>query len=127
MNKKPFEQCINQLLDQAAYSDTLRSIANASQSSSALAETLDNMLLEEEIAAQFDFRGYDVLETQTRVLKKLRFLHDYLVTQGVPDTNKDLIIIGLCYAYVSKNYALTAEIVINLNDIYKRYGGKRNN
>lgn len=123
MSKKPFEQFINQLIDQAAYSNTLRAIADSAHNITHLVQSVDNMLLEEEIATQFDYRGYDELETQTRVLKKLRFLEDYLVSRGIANTHKDLITISICYVYVSKGYALTLEVITNLNDIYKRHGG----
>lgn len=121
--KKPFEQLITQLLDQASYADALRELASNSDSVEKLASTLDSMLLEEQIASQFDFRGYDAIEKQTTVLKKLQFLKHFLSLKGISETNKDYITVNLCYTYVMKNYALTAEIVSNLNDIYKRYGG----
>jgi hypothetical protein len=123
MSKQPFDQFINRLIDQAAFSDTLRAIAESAFNISKLAASVDSMLLEEEIATQFDYRGYDNLETQTRTLTKLLFLKDYLASRGVVSTDKDLITIGICHAYVSKGYALTPEVVTNLNDIYKRHGG----
>lgn len=121
--KKPFEQLIKQLLDQASYSDALRELAVNSENVAKLASTLDSMLLEVQIASQFDFRGYDTIEKQTATLKKLLFLKDFLKLKNVSETDKDFIIVNLCHTYVMKNYALTSEIVSNLNDIYKRYGG----
>ena len=122
-SKKPFEQLITQLLDQASYADALRALAENSDNVAKLATTLDSMLLEEQVASQFDFRGYEKVEAQTNTLKKLQFLKHFLTLKHVPETDKDFITVNLCYTYVSKNYALTSEIVSNLNDIYKRHGG----
>jgi hypothetical protein len=120
--KTPFEQLINQLLDHASYADALRELASNSKDVTKLAATLDSILLEEQVGAQFDFRGYSQVEKQTATLKKLLFLKDLLELKNVTATDKDFIVVNLCYTYVMKNYALTMEIVNNLNDIYKKYG-----
>lgn len=119
MKPAPFEQFIKHLLDQTAAADALRNLAtkNIPVQNSGLMKTVDAILLEESILAQFDFNGYDSDDTKRTVLNKLSKLMN-----SISDTEStDYIIARLCYKYVSDGYSLTENITKVLNTIWKKY------
>lgn len=119
MTAAPFEQFIKQLLDQTAAADALRDLAtrNIPIQNSGLMKAVDAILLEESIAAQFDYNGYDTESKKLSVLAKI----NKLLTIVTDKTSNDYLIVYLCHKYVNDGYSLTEDITKLLNDIWKRY------
>jgi hypothetical protein len=120
MATAPFEQYIKHLLDQTAAADALRDLANKNipiLQNSNLMKTVDAVLMEEAIAAQFDYNGYENLDQKLKVLSKLKKVLD-----SISDTqSNDYLVVYLCYKYVNDGYSLTKDITKLLNDIWKKY------
>lgn len=120
MKSAPFEQFIKNLLDQTATADALRDLAtrNIPIQNSGLMKAVDAILLEESIAAQFDFNGYENGNKKLTVLSKLKKLMNV-----VPDKqSNDYLVAFLCYKYVTDGYSLTEDMTKLLNSIWKQYG-----
>ena len=119
MKPAPFEQFIKHLLDQTAAADALRDLAtrNIPIQNSGLMKAVDAILLEESIAAQFDYNGYETPAKKLLVVTKLKKVLDV-----IPDkSSNDFLIVYLCLKYVNDGYSLTEDITKLLNDIWKRY------
>ena len=119
MKPAPFEQFIKHLLDQTAAADALRDLAtrNIPIQNSGLMKAVDAILLEESIAAQFDYNGYESDIQKISVTVKLLKLMNV-----IPDKqSNDFLIAYLCHKYVTDGYSLTEDITKLLNDIWKRY------
>lgn len=119
MGAAPFEQFIKQLLDQTAAADALRDLAtrNIPIQNSGLMKAVDAILLEESIAAQFDYNGYDSAAQKLNVISKLNKLLNVVKDK----TSSDYLIVYLCFKYVNEGYSLTENITKVLNEIWKRY------
>jgi len=119
MKSAPFEQFIKHLLDQTASAEALRELAtrNIPIQNSNLMKAVDAILLEESIAAQFDYTGYDTTDKKSNVLSKL----DKLLKIVKDKHSNDYLVVYLCYKYVSDGYSLTEDITKLLNDIWKRH------
>jgi hypothetical protein len=117
-----FEQFINHLLKQADQADTLRSlVSDNSDLHNAMYQTIDTMLLETNIAAQFDLEGYENEDKKQSVLAKLSHTKMLLDRNLVPASSPDQITIQLCIKYVNEGFALTSGHIKYLNSIYNRY------
>ena len=123
MKQAPFEQFIKGLLDQTAAADALRDLTkrNISVKGSSLLSSVDAMLLDNSIAAQFDPEGYPTPEASLNVQRKLQVLLSTLDANLVVPDHPDYITVKLCIKYVCDGYSLTKEALEFLNLIYKKY------
>jgi hypothetical protein len=123
MKQAPFEQFIKGLLDQTAAADALRDLSkrNISIENSSLLSSVESMLLEQSIAAQFDPEGYSTSEARVKIQDKLQALLSILDKNLVVPDHSDYITVKLCIKYVSDGYSLTKEALEFLNLIYKKY------
>lgn len=122
MKPAPFEQMIKHLLDSASSADALRDLTkrNLPIQGSSLLSAVDQILLEDTIAAQFDPDGYSSKEKRTAVLNKLLLLRNNLDRNLVIPDHPDYITVQLCIKYVEDGFGLTKEALECLNLIYKR-------
>jgi hypothetical protein len=123
MKQAPFEQFIKGLLDQTAAADALRDLSkrNIPIENSSLLSSVESMLLEQSIAAQFDPEGYSTSEARVKIQDKLQALQSILDKNLVVPDHPDYITVKLCIKYVSDGYSLTKEALEFLNLIYKKY------
>jgi hypothetical protein len=123
MKQAPFEQFIKGLLDQTAAADALRDLTkrNIPIEGSSLLSSIESMLLEQSIAAQFDPEGYSTSEACIKVQQKLKMLQDVLDKNLIIPEHPDYITVKLCIKYVEDGYSLTKEALEFLNVIYKKY------
>jgi hypothetical protein len=123
MKQAPFEQFIKGLLDQTAAADALRDLSkrNIPVENSSLLSSVESMLLEQSIAAQFDSEGYPSTESSLNVQRKLQVLLSTLDANLVVPDHSDYITVKLCIKYVKDGYSLTKEVLEFLNLIYKKY------
>jgi len=123
MKQAPFEQFIKGLLDQTAAADALRDLSkrNIPIENSSLLSSVESMLLEQSIAAQFDPEGYSTSEARVKIQDKLQALQSILDKNLVVPDHSDYITVKLCIKYVSDGYSLTKEVLEFLNLIYKKY------
>ena len=123
MKHAPFEQFIKGLLDHSATADALRDLTkrNISVKGSSLLSSVEAMLLDNSIAAQFDCEGYSTTEASLNVQRKLQVLLSTLDANLVVPDHPDYITVKLCIKYVSDGYSLTKEALEFLNLIYKKY------
>lgn len=123
MKQAPFEQFIKGLLDQTAAADALRDLTkrNIPVNNSSLLSSIDAMLLDNSISAQFDPEGYPTPEASLNIQRKLQVLLSTLDANLVVPDHPDYITVKLCIKYVKDGYSLTKEALEFLNIIYKRY------
>ena len=122
MKQAPFEQFIKYLLEQAAASDVLRDLTEKDPNQgSSLLSSVDSMILEGQIASQFDSMGYSDPETYIKVARKLKTLETILINNHCGPNDEDLITVSICIKYVEDGYSLTKEAMECLNKIHKKY------
>lgn len=123
MKQAPFEQFIKGLLDQTAAADALRDLTkrNLPIEGSSLLSSVEAMLLEQSIAAQFDPEGYPTKDSFLKIRSKLQTLQSILDKNLVIPEHPDYITVKLCIKYVEDGYSLTKEALEFLNVIYKKY------
>jgi hypothetical protein len=123
MKQAPFEQFIKGLLDQTAAADALRDLTkrNIPIEGSSLFSSIESMLLEQSIAAQFDPEGYATDVERLKIQLKLNTLQSLLDKNLVIPEHPDYITVKLCIKYVEDGYSLTREALEFLNVIYKKY------
>ena len=117
----PFESFINHVMSKHDTADKLRQLTHVqspTMATSSLSESVNTMLIEQEIANQFDYNGYDSEERKHSVLDKLYKVRNKISTKYFPN-DKEYMTVLLCIKYVAEGYALTPEITIYLNTLYK--------
>jgi len=115
----PFESFINHVMSKQDTADKLRQITHVqSPTSSSLGESVNSMLVEQEFASQFDYNGYDSEERKQKVLEKLYEVRSKISKTFNPN-HKEYMTVLLCIKYVAEGYALTPEITLYLNTLYK--------
>lgn len=118
----PFESFINHVMSKHDTADKLRQITQGQSptmaTSSSLSESVNSMLVEQEFANQFDYNGYDSEERKIKVLDKLYQVRNKISTKYYPN-DKEYMTVLLCIKYVAEGYALTPEITLYLNTLYK--------
>ena len=117
----PFESFINHVMSKHDTADKLRQITqvqSTAMATSSLSESVNSMLTEQEFASQFDYNGYDSEERKHSVLDKLYKVRNKISTKYFPN-DKEYMTVLLCIKYVAEGYALTPEITIYLNTLYK--------
>jgi hypothetical protein len=123
MNQAPFEQFIKGLLEQTAVADALRDLTkrNIPIEGSSLLSSIESMLLEDQLAAQFDPEGYVADNDRLNIQLKLNTLQSLLDRNLIIPDHPDYITVKLCIKYVEDGYSLTKEVLEFLNVIYKKY------
>jgi hypothetical protein len=120
--KAPFESFINHVMSKHDTADKLRQLTHVQSptmaTSSSLSESVNTMLVEQEIANQFDYNGYDSEERKQKVLEKLYEVRTKISKTYNPN-HKEYMTVLLCIKYVAEGYALTPEITTYLNTLYK--------
>ena len=120
--KAPFESFINHVMSKHDTADKLRQLTHVQSptmaTSSSLSESVNTMLVEQEIANQFDYNGYDSEERKQKVLEKLYEVRTKISKTYNPN-HKEYMTVLLCIKYVAEGYALTPEITSYLNTLYK--------
>ena len=119
--KAPFESFINHVMSKHDTADKLRQLTHVqspTMATSSLSESVNTMLVEQEIANQFDYNGYDSEERKIKVLDKLYVVRNKISTKYYPN-DKEYMTVLLCIKYVAEGYALTPEITSYLNTLYK--------
>ena len=117
----PFESFINHVMSKHDTADKLRQLTHVqspTMATSSLSESVNTMLIEQEIANQFDYNGYDSEERKHSVLDKLYKVRNKISTKYFPN-DKEYMTVLLCIKYVAEGYALTPEITTYLNTLYK--------
>lgn len=118
----PFESFINHVMSKHDTADKLRQLTHVQSptmaTSSSLSESVNTMLIEQEIANQFDYNGYDSEERKQKVLEKLYEVRNKISKTYNPN-HKEYMTVLLCIKYVAEGYALTPEITSYLNTLYK--------
>jgi hypothetical protein len=118
----PFESFINHVMSKHDSADKLRQLTHVQSptlaTSSSLSESVNTMLIEQEIANQFDYNGYDSEERKQKVLEKLYEVRNKISKTYNPN-HKEYMTVLLCIKYVAEGYALTPEITSYLNTLYK--------
>ena len=117
----PFESFINHVMSKHDTADKLRQITHVqspTMATSSLSESVNTMLIEQEIANQFDYNGYDSEERKHSVLDKLYKVRNKISTKYFPN-DKEYMTVLLCIKYVAEGYALTTSITEYLNTLYK--------
>jgi len=118
----PFESFINHVMSKHDTADKLRQLTHVQSptmaTSSSLSESVNTMLIEQEIANQFDYNGYDSEERKQKVLEKLYEVQNKISKTYNPN-HKEYMTVLLCIKYVAEGYALTPEITTYLNTLYK--------
>ena len=117
----PFESFINHVMSKHDTADKLRQLTHVqspTMATSSLSESVNTMLIEQEIANQFDYNGYDSEERKHSVLDKLYEVRNKISTKYFPN-DKEYMTVLLCIKYVAEGYALTPEITTYLNTLYK--------
>ena len=118
----PFESFINHVMSKHDTADKLRQLTHVQSptmaTSSSLSESVNTMLIEQEIANQFDYNGYDSEERKQKVLEKLYEVRTKISKTYNPN-HKEYMTVLLCIKYVAEGYALTPEITTYLNTLYK--------
>lgn len=117
----PFESFINHVMSKHDTADKLRQLTHVqspTMATSSLSESVNIMLIEQEIANQFDYNGYDSEERKQKVLEKLYEVRNKISKTYNP-THKEYMTVLLCIKYVAEGYALTPEITSYLNTLYK--------
>jgi hypothetical protein len=120
--KAPFESFINHVMSKHDTADKLRQLTHVQSpimsTTSSLSESVNTMLIEQEIANQFDYNGYDSEERKQKVLEKLYEVRNKISKTYNPN-HKEYMTVLLCIKYVAEGYALTPEITSYLNTLYK--------
>ena len=117
----PFESFINHVMSKHDTADKLRQLThvqNPTTTTNRLSESVNTMLIEQEIVNQFDYNGYDSEERKHSVLDKLYKVRNKISTKYYPN-DKEYMTVLLCIKYVAEGYALTPEIISYLNTLYK--------
>ena len=118
----PFESFINHVMSKHDTADKLRQLTHVQSptmaTSSSLSESVNTLLIEQEIANQFDYNGYDSEERKQKVLEKLYEVRNKISKTYNPN-HKEYMTVLLCIKYVAEGYALTPEITTYLNTLYK--------
>jgi hypothetical protein len=124
----PFESFINHVMSKQDTADKLRQITYVQQattssynypiSSSRLSDSVNSMLVEQQFASQFDYNGYDSEERKQKVLEKLYEVRNKISKTYNPN-HKEYMTVLLCIKYVAEGYALTPDITLYLNNLYK--------
>jgi len=118
----PFESFINHVMSKHDTADKLRQLTHVQSptmaTSSSLSESVNTMLIEQEIANQFDYNGYESEERKQKVLEKLYEVRNKISKTYNPN-HKEYMTVLLCIKYVAEGYALTPEITTYLNTLYK--------
>lgn len=117
----PFESFINHVMSKHDTADKLRQLTHVQSptiATSSLSESVNTMLIEQEIANQFDYNGYDSEERKHSVLDKLYKVRNKISTKYFPNDKEHMTVL-LCIKYVAEGYALTPEITSYLNTLYK--------
>ena len=119
--KAPFESFINHVMSKHDTADKLRQLTHVqspTMATSSLSESVNTMLVEQEIANQFDYNGYDSEERKQKVLEKLYEVRTKISKTYNPN-HKEYMTVLLCIKYIAEGYALTPEITTYLNTLYK--------
>ena len=84
----PFESFINHVMSKHDTADKLRQLTHVQSppmATSSLSESVNTMLVEQEIANQFDYNGYDSEERKHSVLDKLYKVRNKISTKYFPN------------------------------------------
>jgi len=122
--REQFETFIEEMLKNHDFADALRQITGnvyEDRERSPMLDSVNQVLLESSISAQFNPDGYESDEKKASVLEKLQQVKLLLVRNMVSDSHTDMQIILLCIKHLNNGWALTSEMIDYLNKIYKKY------